>query len=111
MAETLSLIAEVMGADRHVCVAREMSKKFERFYRGAAGELHEYFAADNPRGEVTLVIAGAAPDVRIWTAEQVQNALRERLAGGAPLSKAARDVAKSAGWKKNDVYQLGIGDG
>ena len=85
MAETLSLIAEVMGADRPVCVAREMSKKFERFYRGAAGELHEYFAADNPRGEVTLVIAGAAPNVRVWTAEQVQVRAAGKIGGGRVL--------------------------
>ena len=111
LAATLALIAEVMGAERRVCVARELSKKFEQFYRGSAGELRDYFAADNPRGEVTLVIAGADPNDAEWTEEQVRSALRGRLAAGEALSRAARAVAKSAGWPKNKVYQLGIKDG
>ncbi len=111
LADTLALIAEVMGAERRVCVARELSKKFEQFYRGSAGELRDHFAADNPRGEVTLVISGADPDDVEWTEEQVRSALNQRLAAGEALSRAARAVAKSAGWSKNKVYQLGIKDG
>lgn len=108
--ETLSLIAEVMGDDRRVCVARELSKKFEQFYRGSAIELRDHFAADNPRGEVTLVIAGADLVDATWTEAQVRSALDERLAAGESLSRAARDVAKLAGWSKSKVYQLGIKD-
>ena len=108
LADTLALIAEVMGAERRVCVARELSKKFEQFYRGGAAELRDHFAAENPRGEVTLVIAGADPTDATWSEEQVRSALSQRLAAGETLSRAARSVAKSAGWPKNKVYQLGI---
>lgn len=111
LADTLAQIADVLGAARRVCVARELSKKFEQFYRGGAGELRDHFAADNPRGEVTLVIAGADPDDANWTEEEVRSALEQRLAAGDSLSRAARRVAKSAGWPKNQVYQLGIKDG
>ena len=111
LADTLALIAEVMGAQRRACVARELSKKFERFYRGGAGELRDHFAADNPRGEVTLVIAGADPAEAKWTEEQVRAELSRRLAAGESLSRAARAIAKSAGWTKNKVYRLGIKDG
>jgi 16S rRNA (cytidine1402-2'-O)-methyltransferase len=111
LADTLALIAEVMGAERRACVARELSKKFERFYRAAAGELRDHFAADNPRGEVTLVIAGADPEDARWTEAQVLTALNQRLEAGEPLSRAARAIAKSAGWTKNKVYRLGIKDG
>ena len=106
--ETLRLIVEVMGGDRQVCVARELSKKFEQFYRGAAAEVYEHFAAENPRGEVTLVIAGADAGRENWSEAQVLAALTERLEAGDSLSRAARTVAKAAGWSKNDVYQLGI---
>ena len=111
LAETLAQIADVMGAERRVCVARELSKKFEQFYRGSARELRDHFAVENPRGEVTLVIAGAeAKDAR-WTEQLVRRVLSQRLEAGEPLSQAARDVAKSAGWTKKQVYQLGIRDG
>ena len=59
LGDTLSCIVEIMGEERRVCVARELSKKFEQFYRGTAGELRAHFQAESPRGEVTLVIAGS----------------------------------------------------
>lgn len=111
LADTLAQIADVMGGERRVCVARELSKKFEQFYRGSAAELRDHFAAENPRGEVTLVIAGADSADSTWTEGQVKSALSQQMAAGETLSRAARAVAKSAGWPKNKVYQLGINDG
>ena len=108
LGESLSAIAAVMGGGRRVCVAREISKKFEHFYRGTALELRDYFAKDNPRGEVTLVIAGADPAASVWTEAQVRHALSERLNAGEAPSRAASEVAKLAGWKKNAVYQLSV---
>ena len=110
LTETLAAVIEIMGAERPVCVAREMSKKFEEFYRGAAQETYDYFAAERPRGEVTLLIAAAAPADAVWNVQDVQRALDERLNAGEPLSRAAKEIAKLAGWKKNKVYQLGLKD-
>lgn len=110
LAQSLATVADVLGDDRSVCVAREISKKFEQFYRGTASELRETFADDNPRGEVTLVIAGADPGASIWSEARVMEALSARLEAGDPLSRAASDVAKLARWKKNAVYRLGVID-
>ncbi len=109
--DSLAAIAAVLGDERRVCVAREISKKFEQFYRGTAGELRDVFARDNPRGEVTLVIAGAAPDAAIWSEAQVKQALAERLEAGEALSRAASEIAKRAQWKKKAVYRLGVKGG
>ncbi len=111
LAETLAAVVDVMGGERRVCVAREMSKKFEEFYRGRAQDARDYFAAARPRGEVTLLIAGGELSAGVWTEAEVRRALDERLDAGEPLSRAAREVAKRAGWKKNAVYRLGLGDG
>ncbi len=108
LAQSLAMIADVLGADRRVCVAREISKKFEEFYRGSASELRESFADDNPRGEVTLVIGGADPGASVWNEAKVIRALSARLDAGEPLSRAASTVAKLARWKKNAVYRLGV---
>ena len=108
LAASLAAIAELLGADRQVCVAREISKKFEQFYRGTAAELRELFAADKPRGEVTLVIAGASAEPTRWDSEDVIAALTARIDAGMSLSAAAKEVAKLAGWKKKAVYKLGI---
>ncbi len=110
LAATLSAIVEVLGAGRRLCVARELSKKFEQFYRGTAAELRDAFAEDKPRGEVTLVIAGAET-IEVWAESQVRAALVKRLHDGEPLTHAARAIAKQSGWKKNAVYRLGIDEG
>jgi 16S rRNA (cytidine1402-2'-O)-methyltransferase len=43
---------------RHLCVARELTKKFEEFRRGTAAELRAHYEAHPAKGEITLVIAG-----------------------------------------------------
>jgi 16S rRNA (cytidine1402-2'-O)-methyltransferase len=43
--------------DRQLCVARELTKKFEEFRRGTAGELIAHYQAHPPKGEVVLVIS------------------------------------------------------
>lgn len=107
LADTLGIVADVMGDDRPVVVAREMTKMFEEFFRGSASEAHAYFSAENPRGEVTLIIGGA-PDAGKWTRERVQEALQQRIDAGDSLSMAAKSVASRSGWKKSVVYDLGV---
>lgn len=108
LTDTLSAIIEVMGADHQVCVAREITKKFEEFFRGTAQDAHDHFTAENPRGEVTLLIAGAEPSDDTWTETRVRDALQSRIDDGESLSRAAKSLAKLSGWRKSDIYQLGI---
>jgi 16S rRNA (cytidine1402-2'-O)-methyltransferase len=61
LAKTLAACVEVMP-DRPLCVAREITKKFEEFRRGIAGELLAHYEAKPPKGEIVLVIS--APVLR-----------------------------------------------
>jgi 16S rRNA (cytidine1402-2'-O)-methyltransferase len=45
--------------DRQLCIARELTKKFEEFRRGSAAELHAHYEAHPPKGEIVVVISGA----------------------------------------------------
>jgi 16S rRNA (cytidine1402-2'-O)-methyltransferase len=56
--KTLAACAELMP-DRQLCVARELTKKFEEFRRGPAADLLAHYEAHPAKGEITLVIAGA----------------------------------------------------
>jgi len=49
---------------RLLCVARELTKQFEEFRRGFAGELLEHFNAHPPRGEIVLVVSGLSKKER-----------------------------------------------
>jgi 16S rRNA (cytidine1402-2'-O)-methyltransferase len=56
--KTLAACAELMP-ERQLCVARELTKKFEEFRRGTATELHAHYEARPAKGEITLVVEGA----------------------------------------------------
>jgi 16S rRNA (cytidine1402-2'-O)-methyltransferase len=56
--KTLAACAELMP-ERQLCVARELTKKFEEFRRGTASELLAHYEAHPAKGEITLVISGA----------------------------------------------------
>lgn len=58
LAKTLAACSEVMP-QRQLCVARELTKKFEEFRRGTADELLAYYQVHPPKGEIVLVISGS----------------------------------------------------
>ena len=55
--KTLTACVEIMP-DRQLCVARELTKKFEEFRRGTAADLLAHYTAHPAKGEITLVIDG-----------------------------------------------------
>ena len=57
IAKSLAVLAEI-APDRQVCVARELSKKFEEYWRGPAAELSARAEKSPPRGEICLLLAG-----------------------------------------------------
>src|SRR5215207_5547627 len=77
--EALEDILSRLG-DRRICVAREMTKMFEEYWRGDASSAVDYFKSQPPRGEFTLVIAGRSKaENELWTVEQLQNAIELEL--------------------------------
>ncbi len=106
--DTLADVEAVLGT-RPVCVARELTKLYEEVWRGPVGEAIAHFTEHPPRGEITLVVAGAAPaDSPAWDETAVRAALAERLADGEPRSAAAKAVAQESGWNRRDVYNLDV---
>ena len=57
LTKTLKTCGEIMP-DRQLCVARELTKKFEEFRRGTPTELLIHYEAHPPKGEIVLVISG-----------------------------------------------------
>jgi 16S rRNA (cytidine1402-2'-O)-methyltransferase len=57
LTKTLAACVGIMP-DRQLCVARELTKKFEEFRRGTASELLAHYQARPPKGEIVLVISG-----------------------------------------------------
>jgi 16S rRNA (cytidine1402-2'-O)-methyltransferase len=57
LTKTLATCIDVMP-DRQLCIARELTKKFEEFRRGVASELLAHYEAHPPKGEIVLVVSG-----------------------------------------------------
>src|SRR6266702_1887017 len=56
LTKTLGACIDIMP-DRHLCIARELTKKFEEFRRGTASELFAHYETYPPKGEIVLMIA------------------------------------------------------
>lgn len=58
LVKSLTVLAE-FAPTRVVCVARELTKKFEEFRRGQPAELLAHYTAHPPKGEIVLLVSGA----------------------------------------------------
>jgi len=108
--DTLRELDEVWGS-RSASVSRELTKRHEETVRGTLADLAACFEAD-VKGEITLVVAGAAPA----PAPRVQDldpVIRKRLAGGESVSRTAAEIARETGLSRREVYKrvLAIRDG
>jgi len=105
--ETLVDVREILG-DRQAAIARELTKLHEQFIRGAVSDLIAHFDANEPRGEMTLVITGnrddnLTPVESVSISEQVERLARE---GGLSRNDAIKQAARSRGLSKREAYQL-----
>jgi len=101
--ETLRDMLDVLG-DRPAVAARELTKKFEEVVRGRLSELVEHFTHAEPRGEFTLVVAGAARETEPDMAAAVEE-VGELVEGGLSRSRAVEHVAKYRGIARNRLYR------
>ena len=108
LAATLADIAAVRP-DWQVCVGREVTKVFEEFRWGTASELAKVYAAEQPRGECTLVFAppaGARPSAEGvgGSRAEVDALLRALLVQGVPASTLAQALRAVPGVGRNQAY-------
>jgi 16S rRNA (cytidine1402-2'-O)-methyltransferase len=100
----LSAMAEALGGDRPAAVCRELTKTHEEVRRGPLSELVEW-AGEGVRGEVTIVVQGAAPAAEVGSdPDALRAAVADEEAAGATRKEAIADVARRAGIPKREVY-------
>jgi 16S rRNA (cytidine1402-2'-O)-methyltransferase len=108
LVDTLRAAQTVLG-DRLACVGRELTKLYEEYTRAPLSDISVYYESHTPRGEVVLLIAGAAPvPPQVWDEARVRAALGERLAAGEPLKSAAKALVAESGWDRRTIYGMGI---
>ncbi len=104
--ESLEDILSVLG-DRRICVAREMTKLFEEYWRGTVSGAVEYFKSQPARGEFTLVIEGKTKEERSeWTKAELLGEIKKELEQDKSAKDISAELAKQSGWNKKEIYAL-----
>ena len=107
--DSLTDVETVLGADRYVVLAREITKTWETIIGDEVGQLRTWLAEDPNRtkGEMVLIIEGKSAESSAEFSPQAIKAL-QLIAQELPLKKAAAIVAELYGYKKNALYQFGL---
>ena len=104
LADTLAAMAEVFGADRRAAVCRELTKTYEEVRRGPLEELAAW-AAEGVRGEITVVVEGAAePGPDEAGPDELARRVVVREEAGERRKEAIAAVAQAAGVPKRVVF-------
>jgi len=106
VAATLAALRDALGEARPACVSREITKVHEEHARGGLGELAARFAAAAPRGECTIVVAGATEEVEV--AIDVEAEMRKLIAAGVGARDAAARLMVVTGKPRRVLYQLAL---
>ena len=107
--EAVEDIVEILGAERHIVIAREVTKIHEEFLRGRASEVLQILnARDEIKGEITLLIGRQEETEQktVKTSATVRQRLEQIMVEQKLDEKAAlKKVAKEIGVSKSEAYR------
>ncbi|MEO0739034.1 MAG: 16S rRNA (cytidine(1402)-2'-O)-methyltransferase, partial [Cyanobacteria bacterium J06649_12] len=92
--KTLTDLQAYLGADRPITVARELTKRYEEFWRGTVSAAIEHFTTTAPRGEFTVAIAGYLPSTQSFSDHELLQKLKHLIEQGISPSKASRQLSE-----------------
>lgn len=106
--DTVEDIVEVLGGERHIVIARELTKTFETVYADSAENLLEWLRQDpnQLKGEMVLIVEGAKIDVDAIP-EKAISTLKLLLTEMKP-KRACAIAAEIHGVKKNALYDIAL---
>jgi 16S rRNA (cytidine1402-2'-O)-methyltransferase len=106
---TLEELAESLGKDRQIAIARELTKLHEEFWRGSIEDAIAHFTIQAPRGEFTLVLEGVKARLKpVWTEDVILKELQNLIDSGVSRSEASRQLAELADLPRRQIYQLAL---
>jgi 16S rRNA (cytidine1402-2'-O)-methyltransferase len=106
--DTLTDLEAVLGNDRQIVLARELTKLYEEFWRGSIGEAIAHHNQREPQGEYTLLIAGVPPSQPQLTEAELKNELLALIKQGISRSQASRQLAEATAISRRHLYQLAL---
>ena len=107
--ECVEDLAKVLGGERRVTIARELTKTFETFHRCALQDAKIWLESDpnQQRGEFVLLVEAAVVVEEADISEDAERVLRLLLAD-LPLKQAVKLATEITGVKKNILYEFAL---
>ena len=107
--ECVEDLAKVLGGERRVTIARELTKTFETFHRCALQDAKIWLESDpnQQRGEFVLLVEAAIVVEEADISEDAERVLRLLLAD-LPLKQAVKLATEITGVKKNILYEFAL---
>jgi 16S rRNA (cytidine1402-2'-O)-methyltransferase len=106
---TLADLITVLGANRPITVAREITKRYEEFWRGSLHAALEHYRRHPAKGELTLVMAGCQQPAAVNLDDnELLQLLQELMQQGLSRSQASRHVAEMTGKGRQQIYRLAL---
>jgi 16S rRNA (cytidine1402-2'-O)-methyltransferase len=111
--ESIADLRDVLGGERRVMLAREITKKFEQLHLCTLAEAVDWLAddEDHRRGEFVLVVANPSTGAD-FEAKTAEDALLERtlavLCNELPLKQAVALAVKLTGARRNVAYAMAL---
>lgn len=105
LANTLRDLYEALG-DRNLSIVRELTKVHEEAIRTTLSEASRRYAENTLKGELVLVVEGAAQEQeKAFTLEDACGLALSYTGEGLSMSDASKRAAKETGLKKGDIYK------
>ncbi|WP_317615793.1 16S rRNA (cytidine(1402)-2'-O)-methyltransferase [Phormidesmis priestleyi] len=105
---TLQDLADMLGSDRSITLARELTKLHEEFWRGTVDEAIELYLKREPQGEYTIIVAGAESVQVVLSETALKSELQSLLDQGLSRSDASRQLAQQTSLPRRQIYQLAL---
>ncbi len=105
---TLQDLADSLGGDRQITLARELTKLHEEFWRGTTADAIALYTKREPQGEYTIVVAGAEIVTIVLSEAALRSELQTLLNQGLSRSDASRQLAQQTSLPRRQIYQLAL---
>ena len=106
--KTLNDLQNALSAERQITLARELTKRYEEFWRGTIGEAIAHYQQTAPKGEFTIAIAPCSPEKTTLSEAEIITQLTDLLAQGKSRTEASRQLAQQTTLSKRDIYQRSL---
>ncbi|NEO29349.1 MAG: 16S rRNA (cytidine(1402)-2'-O)-methyltransferase [Symploca sp. SIO3C6] len=106
--QTLQDLADYLEPLRLIVLARELTKWHEQFWRGTIRDAIAHYNQHEPKGEFTIIVAGAQLEIAMPSPEALKAELFEIMSQGVSRSQASRQLAQLTKLPRRQLYQMAL---